>query len=305
MPPTLLAIPGHENTFLHDRNKDAPTSSLQTASGPVSSQTSTFDPFLSFEYALNGVIFSFSFRANEQTDGYSNYVKRSVKTDAAEEVWDSLCPRAARGGVPRHTDPCGITAPTPVIRVPSSARPPPLQLRLQRPCLSTPLTSAAPPYSSTGWESPRFVRSSASPSPMRPASGGSGDRPLLYNSPPPSSRQDLGRTSVSIRAWRSCPAVPSALDATAPSTPSSSRAATSSKMSSAPASSSAAGASAPASSSAAGSRKTLSKTSAAGAGGSGEGGSSRSPSPDEYSSDDEACRSIGRWRACPTVLSES
>ncbi|KAJ7818014.1 hypothetical protein B0H13DRAFT_2379259 [Mycena leptocephala] len=120
--PPFWPSPGHENTFLHDRNKDARYFVVADGFG-------------------TGV---FTDQANEQTDGYSNYVKRSVKTwDAAEEVWDSLCQELHGAGCPAIRIPAGFTAPTPVIRVPSSARPPPLQLRLQRP--ACPPRSPPPP----------------------------------------------------------------------------------------------------------------------------------------------------------------
>ncbi|KAJ7608901.1 hypothetical protein DFH06DRAFT_1148653 [Mycena polygramma] len=158
-PPLYYPSPGYENTFLvdHDPNGRFYLVGKGRATG----------------------IFNDPNRANEQTDGFSGYVKIKAKRWAghggARELWDALCDEYHRDGCPPFTLPEGFTAPTPVNRDP----PPPPAPRDPAPPPAAPSAPAtpAPPavFSPSSPRTPRAfgafdaeeVRSSVSPSPLR------------------------------------------------------------------------------------------------------------------------------------------
>ncbi|KAJ7635982.1 hypothetical protein DFH06DRAFT_1336133 [Mycena polygramma] len=111
-PPLYYPSPGGKNTFVvdHDPNGRFYLVGKGHATG----------------------IFNDPNRANEQTDGFSGFVKLKAKRWAgiggARQLWDSICDEYHRDGCPPFTLPNGFTAPTPVI-LPSLPLPLPLLLR--------------------------------------------------------------------------------------------------------------------------------------------------------------------------------
>ncbi|KAJ6514839.1 hypothetical protein C8R47DRAFT_1206199 [Mycena vitilis] len=147
-PPLYYPSPGQENTFVVDHDPDG-------------------------RYYLVGKgravgIFTDANRANEQTDGFSGYVKKKAKRWAgyggARELWDVICDEYHRNGCPPPVLPQGFAAPTPVNRDPPPtppANPPP------PPNPPSPSTFSPPPPRTPRRSNEDEVRSSVSPSPMR------------------------------------------------------------------------------------------------------------------------------------------
>ncbi|KAJ7021061.1 hypothetical protein C8F04DRAFT_1274216 [Mycena alexandri] len=179
--PRFFPQPGHEDTFVHDGRKDGRY--FVVGAG----------------HCGNGV-FTDPKVADKETDGFSGYEKRSAKrwtgVGGVEEIWASFCDRLHSGGC-HHGErlPVGWAAPTPVIRncpaptpaaagpapAPAAAAPAPLNggerlvalpLVLPAPTLSTSMSAPGTPKRTGGsgntWASPLVVRSSVSPSPLRP-----------------------------------------------------------------------------------------------------------------------------------------
>ncbi|KAJ6488284.1 hypothetical protein C8R47DRAFT_1072002 [Mycena vitilis] len=154
-PPLYYPSPGGENTFVVDNDPDG-------------------------KFYLVGKgravgIFNNPNRANEQTDGYSGYVKKSAKRWAghggARELWDLICDEYHRDGCPPQTLPAGFTAPTPV----------------NRPNLDSPSSPAATPALPTTPRRSTEVPSSVSLSPMRapPSSASATSSSFIPAYPPP------------------------------------------------------------------------------------------------------------------------
>ncbi|KAJ6450460.1 hypothetical protein C8R47DRAFT_1216607 [Mycena vitilis] len=150
-PPLYYPSPGCENTFVVDHDPNG-------------------------RYYLVGKgyatgIFNDPNRANEQTDGFSGFVKLKAKRWAgaggARQLWDYICDEYHRDGCPPFTLPNGFTAPTPV------NRDPPLT-PIPAPAPAPPCAPATP-AALNGFSSPRTPRafnaqelpSSVSPSPLR------------------------------------------------------------------------------------------------------------------------------------------
>ncbi|KAJ6450445.1 hypothetical protein C8R47DRAFT_1230260 [Mycena vitilis] len=167
-------------------------------------------------------------RANEQTDGYSGYVKKSAKRwgglNGARKMWDDICDEYHRDGCPPQILPAGFLAPTPVDRaspwhpfdsLPSVASP-------RTPRVSNEVRSSVSPSPMRAPVS-NEVRSSVSPSPMRaPPSNLPFDPPPSYHqlSPAVSSRpRPRPAPSTPVPASRAGPSTPVPTSRTAPSTP--------------------------------------------------------------------------------------
>ncbi|KAJ6467021.1 hypothetical protein C8R45DRAFT_1106436 [Mycena sanguinolenta] len=107
--PLFYPFPGDEDTYAHDHSKHGRY-------------------FVVGEGCCGTGVFTDPMRANEQTDGYSGFVKRSCKKwDGPEGVVDTvanLCRQHHTDGCPPISLPAGFTATTPVMRRPAS--PPPL-----------------------------------------------------------------------------------------------------------------------------------------------------------------------------------
>ncbi|KAJ7604791.1 hypothetical protein DFH06DRAFT_1150850 [Mycena polygramma] len=189
-PPLYYLSPGGENTFVVDH-----------------------DPNGRFYLVGQGRavgIFNDPNRANEQTDGFSGYVKKSAKRWAghggARELWDLICDEYHHDGCPPQTLPAGFTAPTPVNRPWG----PPEPLAPPSPPAFTP-TSPRTPRRSNEDE----VRSSVSPSPMRAPAASS----IPAGPPPPYHRiSPVVSSRARPRVAPSTPA-PSTPAPSAPSTP--------------------------------------------------------------------------------------
>ncbi|KAJ7043426.1 hypothetical protein C8F04DRAFT_1250862 [Mycena alexandri] len=173
--PRYFPQPGHEDTVDHDGRKDGRY-------------------FVVGVGRCGGGVFTDPKVADQQTDGFSGYVKRAVKRWAGvggvEDLWASICDQYHQDGC-HHNDrlPDGWEAPTPVVRgcapAPPAAAPAPPAPPVAAPPAAAPHAAppapappaAAPktprPTTKTGGSgntlaSPFFVSSSQSPSPLRP-----------------------------------------------------------------------------------------------------------------------------------------
>ncbi|KAJ7018309.1 hypothetical protein C8F04DRAFT_1199092 [Mycena alexandri] len=172
--PRYFPQPGHEDTITHDGRKDGRYYVVGAG------------------HCGNGV-FTDPKIADRETDGFSGYEKRSTKRwtgiNGVEEIWASYCDRLHRDGCHTGRLPDGWDAPVAVVhgcapptRAAAAAASERLAVgeRLVNPLVfPAPATSASPappaphtPQKSLGsgntWASPLIVRSSASPSPLRP-----------------------------------------------------------------------------------------------------------------------------------------
>ncbi|KAJ7770678.1 hypothetical protein B0H16DRAFT_1715335 [Mycena metata] len=174
MPPKIRCQPryfpqrGHEDTVAHDGRKDGRY--FVVGAG----------------HCGNGV-FTDPIVANKQTDGFSGYHKRSTKrwggVGGVEDIWASFCDELHQDGChPTIRLPDGWDAPVPVVRgcPPASAPAHPAPAAAPAPAAvpaaeppSVSISAPRTPRASTSgsgntWASPFFVRSSTSPSPLRP-----------------------------------------------------------------------------------------------------------------------------------------
>ncbi|KAJ7025850.1 hypothetical protein C8F04DRAFT_1268834 [Mycena alexandri] len=175
--PRFFPQPGDEDTFVHDGRKDGRY--FVVGAG----------------HCGNGV-FTNANVANKQTDGFSGCEKRSTKrwtgVGGVEEIWASFCDRLHQEGCHRSLRmPEGWTAPTPVVRNCSAPAPGPEPapavdrgerlVDVDVALASAPsLAAPASPFSAPAFGaqtprptiktegSPLAVRSSVSPSPLRP-----------------------------------------------------------------------------------------------------------------------------------------
>ncbi|KAJ7768418.1 hypothetical protein B0H16DRAFT_1716419 [Mycena metata] len=167
MPPKTRCQPryfpqrGHEDTIAHDGRKDGRY--FVVGAG----------------HCGNGV-FTDPIVANKQTDGFSGYHKRATKrwtgVGGVEDIWASFCDELHQEGChPTTRLPNGWDAPVPVVRgcpAPAPAPAAAAAVPAAEPpsvSISAPRTPRASTTSGSGntWASPLFVRSSASPSPLR------------------------------------------------------------------------------------------------------------------------------------------
>ncbi|KAJ7025878.1 hypothetical protein C8F04DRAFT_1268722 [Mycena alexandri] len=185
--PRYFPQPGHEDTVAHDGRKEG-------------------------RYFVVGVghcgsgVFTDAKAADRQTDGFSGYVKRAAKrwtgTAGVEELWASFCDQYHQDGCHSYRGlPDGWAAPTPVVRgcapvlapapapAPPPAGSPPTSARTPHP---SPAPQTPRPAARTGsgdsWASPLAVRSSVSPSPLRP--------PPQYSMAPATSNSGRPRTAL-------------------------------------------------------------------------------------------------------------
>ncbi|KAJ7026234.1 hypothetical protein C8F04DRAFT_1268410 [Mycena alexandri] len=194
--PRYFPQPGHENTITHDGRKDGRYYVVGAG------------------HCGNGV-FTDPKIADRETDGFSGYEKRAAKrwtgVGGVEEIWASFCDRLHRDGCHTGRLPDGWNAPVPVVRgcgpstssvAPAAPALAPLNVgerRVDPLVFPAPATSASAPAPATPrqdsksggsgntWASPLVVRSSASPSPLRP---------------PPSIPPDLAREFDSLPSSR-------------------------------------------------------------------------------------------------------
>ncbi|KAJ7021716.1 hypothetical protein C8F04DRAFT_1195187 [Mycena alexandri] len=172
--PRYFPQPGHEDTIAHDGRKDGRY--FVVGAG----------------HCGNGV-FTDAKVADKQTDGFSGYEKHSAKrwtgVGGVEELWATFCDRLHRDGCHTGHLPDGWDAPVPVVRGCAAPTPAPAPAALNPGerlvalplVFPAPATSAATPAphtprpttksggSGNSWASPLVVRSSVSPSPLRPA----------------------------------------------------------------------------------------------------------------------------------------
>ncbi|KAJ7723988.1 hypothetical protein B0H16DRAFT_1736935 [Mycena metata] len=177
--PRYFPQPGHEDTIVHDGRKDGRY--FVVGAGHCGSG-----------------VFTDAHVADMQTNGFSGYAKRSAKRwtglNGVEEIWATFCEDYHKYGCHRAQRlPDGWAAPTPVVR--GCNAPPALvgaaaPAAAPAPAPSAPQTPRAGNGSGTSWASPLVVRSSVSPSPLRPA-------PPLYSIGQPASSASGGaRTAL-------------------------------------------------------------------------------------------------------------
>ncbi|KAJ7713336.1 hypothetical protein B0H16DRAFT_1743407 [Mycena metata] len=182
--PRYFPQPGDEDTIVHDGRKDGRY--FVVGAGHCGSG-----------------VFTNAHVADLQTNGFSGYAKRSAKRwvglNGVEEIWKTFCEDYHKDGCHRASLrlPDGWLAPTPVprgcnappapgaaapgvagtptaagapaaTRAPAAARAPGAPAPIPAPA-SAPQTPRAGNGSGSSWASPLVVRSSVSPSPLRPA----------------------------------------------------------------------------------------------------------------------------------------
>ncbi|KAJ7044748.1 hypothetical protein C8F04DRAFT_1250001 [Mycena alexandri] len=196
--PRFFPQPGHEDTFTHDARKDGRY-------------------FVVGAGHCNGV-FTDSHIADLQTNGFSGYEKRSTKrwtgVGGVEEIWASFCDRLHQGGCHRNTGlPDGWTAPTPVVRdcpapaAPAAVPPAPAVVIAAPPSAATPPQTPRATTKTGGsgntWASPLVVRSSVSPSPLRPPPQYHAMAPNTSGSPRPRTALNPNGSAASTSAGSS------------------------------------------------------------------------------------------------------
>ncbi|KAJ7030892.1 hypothetical protein C8F04DRAFT_1263383 [Mycena alexandri] len=154
--PRYFPQPGHEDTVAHDGRKDGRY--FVVGAG----------------HCGNGV-FTDAHVADMQTNGFSGYAKRSTKrwtgVNGVEDLWAAFCDEFHRDGCHTARLPDGWDAPVPVRLVDPLVFPAPATSASAVTPTDTPHTPR-PTTKSGGsgntWASPLVVRSSVSPSPLRP-----------------------------------------------------------------------------------------------------------------------------------------
>ncbi|KAJ7782957.1 hypothetical protein B0H16DRAFT_1447194 [Mycena metata] len=210
--PRYFPQPGHEDTKAHDGRKEGRY--FVVGAG----------------HCGNGV-FTDAIVANTQTDGFSGYVKRSAKRwtglGGVEEIWASFCDDLHQDGCHTGRLPAGWDAPVPVVRgcPPAAAAAPPA------PAAAPPAASTSAPRtprsataggSGNSWASPLIVRSSVSPSPLRPPPQYHPIAPNVSGSPHPRTALNPNGSVASTSAGSSLLSATSSLTSSSSSSSSSS-----------------------------------------------------------------------------------